>query len=74
MCTDMITVVSVHTTQMPLPASLTARWGHTSGVIHKGAKHVRTVLFAGCPDDPTKYAFPDDYPFIGETTVVDIGE
>ena len=60
--------------QVFLSGSFPARWAHTTGVIHKSQTHVTSVSFGGCPDNPTKYTSPTDYPCMAQTTIVDLGK
>ena len=60
--------------QVFLPGSFPARWGHTTGVIHKSQTHVTSVSFGGVSDNPTKYASFQDYPCMAQTTIVDLGK
>ena len=81
-CEGVISPLSLHSSivsmflllQVFLSGSFPARWNHTTGVIHKSQTHVRSVSFGGCPENPSKYTSPDNYPCMAQTTIVDLGE
>ena len=61
--------------QIPLPPdSLTPRCYHSGGVVHLSATHKLVLCVGGVSGNRNKYSSAADWPFISDTTVLELGE